>query len=148
MHGTLAATARLTRRVIRPNADPGVAGVRAALREANVRAVHLPRPRFLALLRGAKAIVGNSSAGLIEAAVLRTPAVNVGPRQNGREKPGNVIDCGYGRRHVAAALRRAVALDLTRLRPPYGRPGVGRRIAAHLAQVDLSRVPLRKRNTY
>ncbi|NJK32599.1 MAG: hypothetical protein HC927_09415 [Deltaproteobacteria bacterium] len=57
---------------------------------------HLPRERFIALLkrlvieRGC--IVGNSSAGLIEAAALALPAVNLGPRQAGRERHTTVLD--------------------------------------------------------
>jgi predicted GH43/DUF377 family glycosyl hydrolase len=61
---------------------------------------HLPRHIFLSMLKGCQAIVGNSSAGLIEAAILGVPCVNIGPRQNGREKPGNVIDCDYGKASV------------------------------------------------
>jgi len=145
--GLVEAPDRIT--VLMPNGDPGSKGIRAAIASGGVRAIeHLPRHRFLGLLAGCRAIVGNSSAGLIEAAVLRRPAVNVGPRQAGREKPANVIDCVYGVEPVRAALRRAFELDLTSMRHPYGRPGVGRRIADHLARLDLDTIPLRKQNAY
>ena len=48
---------------------------------------------FYKLLAGARAIVGNSSAGIREASYFGVKAVNVGKRQEGRERAGNVIDC-------------------------------------------------------
>lgn len=139
------------RLVMAPNADPGSDGIRAAIADEGIEPIeHLPRQRWLALLAGADVIVGNSSAGLIEAAALRTPCVNVGPRQAGREKPRSVIDCDYGKRNVQAALRRALELDLRRMRHPYGDGRAGQRIADHLATAPLPTTPdaLRKRNTY
>jgi len=132
-----------------PNHDPGSRGIRRALRLAKVSVVeHMPRSEFLAQLAGAKAVVGNSSAGLIEAAVLGCACVNIGPRQAGRETPSNVVECKYGLRPVKAALKKALSLDLRRGRHPYGDGQAGERIAAWLASVDLESVPIRKQNSY
>ncbi len=149
MRATLLATRDTNRLVMMPNLDPGGEGIRRAIRSAKVKPIeHLPRDQFLSLLKGAKAIVGNSSAGLIEAAAMRVPCVNIGSRQAGREKPGNVIDCGYGKESVARALRKALKLDLRRMRHPYGNGRAGQRIADLLARIDPKAAPLRKINTY
>ena len=149
MRQTLAATRHRRRLVMMPNADPGSVGIRAAIRAARVRAIdHLPRDRWLAMLAGATVLVDNSSAGLIEAAVLGTATVNIGPRQAGRERPRTVIDCGYGKADVAAAVEAAMKLNTRKLHHPYGRGGAGERIARVLATVDLAHVPLRKHNAY
>ncbi|QKK06819.1 MAG: hypothetical protein HND58_00670 [Planctomycetota bacterium] len=75
-----------------------------------ISAGHLPRERFVSvLLRLASSggvLVGNSSAGLIEAAVLGVPAVNVGARQTGRERAGNVVEA---QRELVTDVRAAVA---------------------------------------
>jgi UDP-N-acetylglucosamine 2-epimerase len=135
--------------VMAPNADAGCHGIRRAIAKAKVAGVeHLPRAEWLSTLRGAKVIVGNSSAGLIEAAALKTACVNIGPRQNGREKPGNVVDCQYRESSVRAALAKALSLQLARLRHPYGNGQTGARVAKALANVTLETMPLRKRNTY
>jgi len=149
MLATLAATADHPRMVLLPNADPGRDGVLAAietLREPVVE--HLPRPAFLRILAAAHAIVGNSSAALIEAAVLRVPAVNVGPRQGGRQRPSNVVDCDYGEQSVRNALAKARRKQRGRIRHPYGPGGAGVAIAELLATIDLADVPLRKQNSY
>lgn len=149
MRGTLEATAGQSRLVLMPNHDPGRAGILQAIEEATVEATsHLPRERFLSLVKGASVIVGNSSAGLIEAAALKTPCVNVGPRQAGREKPRSVVDCDYSAANVRAAIEQARGLDLRGMRHPYGEGRAGERVAGHLASIDLTTLPLRKRNTY
>lgn len=149
MDATLRATAQHDRLVFAPNHDPGAAGIRKAIADQAVQPVeHLPRSRFLALLAGARAIVGNSSAGLIEAAALRTACVNIGPRQGGREAPGHVVNCGYGVGRVRDAVREALALDTQRLRHPYGKGDAGRLIVETLAGLNLRNLSRRKRNTY
>ena len=46
--------------------------------------MNLPSRTFLGLLRTAKYIIGNSSCGIIEAAYVGTPAIDIGSRQKGR----------------------------------------------------------------
>jgi UDP-N-acetylglucosamine 2-epimerase len=54
-------------------------------------------------------MLGNSSSALIEAPVVRLPAVNVGIRQSGRLRGTNVIDASADADAVAAALQQALA---------------------------------------
>mgnify|MGYP003489116891 CR=1 FL=1 len=100
-------------------------------------------------------LIGNSSAGLIEAAALKVRVINLGPRQNGRERAALVVDM-LDHSHEAAepvepaysALRKN--LWSVNWRPhPYGDGRAGPRIAALLATTD-PHAPalLRKRNSY
>jgi len=152
MLATLRATAKAPRIVMSPNSDPGRNGILAAFRAARVKPVdHLPRGVFLRFLAKTNALVGNSSAGLIEAAAVRAggvPVVNIGPRQGGRERSANVIDCDYGERDVARALKLALARPRSAKTHPYGSGRASQRIANRLAELDLARLPLRKRNSY
>jgi UDP-hydrolysing UDP-N-acetyl-D-glucosamine 2-epimerase len=149
MRATLRATESYDRLVMMPNLDPGRDGICRAIRDAKITPVeHLPREQFLAQLKGASVIVGNSSAGLIEASALRVPCVDIGPRQAGRQNPGNVISCHYGESPVARAVRRAMKLDLRRMRHPYGDGRAGHTIAKLLSSSGLRSVPPRKQNTY
>lgn len=131
---------------LHPNHDAGRGGILAAIEAASrdrpdsFRVIaHLPRERFVSLLarlaeRGG-IIVGNSSAGLIEAAALRCPAVDIGPRQAGRERAGNVVtitDPG----ELPAALTRARAITPESMTHPYGDGRTGERVAALLASID------------
>ncbi len=93
---------------ILPNSDAGGRSIRDALlaRRATLRAVvaSLRRDEYIGLLAGASVLVGNSSSGIIEAPLLRVPAVNVGDRQKGRLRGDNVLDVPVDR----AAIRRAI----------------------------------------
>jgi UDP-N-acetylglucosamine 2-epimerase len=54
-------------------------------------------------------LIGNSSAGIIEAASLGVPVVNIGQRQAGRERNGNVLDAAPNAAALRAALQRALS---------------------------------------
>lgn len=156
------------RRVLamRPNHDPGRAGIVRAIDRAGVRALdHLPRGQWLALLRrlaegdgtGARGVlVGNSSAGLIEAAGLATggasalAAVDIGRRQGGRERPGNVAHAAAETEDaVRAAIAEATARSLRGMAHPYGEGRAGAQTAAALASVNPGEAGfLRKHNAY
>jgi len=126
---------------LHPNHDPGREGVLRAIGSSTARTVdHLPRQRFIALLKRLAitggALVGNSSAGLIEASAIGLPVVNIGPRQAGRERPNNVIDCGVNALAIADALDRALRADRARITSPFGDGNAGMRIAEAIGSVD------------
>ena len=85
-----------------PNVDAGSDGTSKGIRVFREREkpanFHLFRNMFpedfLRLLVHATAIVGNSSVAIRECSYLGVPAVNIGTRQQGRERGANVIDVG------------------------------------------------------
>jgi len=113
---------------------------------------HLPREKFIGLLRRARVIVGNSSAGLIEGSAIPIRCINIGSRQAGREMAANVIDIPrWDYETIDSAVRKCLnggspgALDF---KHPYGDGQTGPRTAALLAECNLNNYPLAKRNTY
>ncbi|MFO0837191.1 MAG: UDP-N-acetylglucosamine 2-epimerase [Phycisphaerae bacterium] len=132
-----AATLGLRRTVIFPNSDRGNAGVIRAIREhgrnsprGEVR-VHrsLPHDEYVAALRRARVLVGNSSSGIIEAPFVGTPSVNVGDRQFGREPGGpSVIHAREAGSAIRRAIQRALRLPRRRHVQVYGDGGAGARI--------------------
>jgi UDP-hydrolysing UDP-N-acetyl-D-glucosamine 2-epimerase len=100
---------------------------------------------FLRLLYGATAIVGNSSVAVRECSYLGVPAVNVGSRQQGRERGLNILDVGHNRAEIAGAILE----HQRRVRPVsdhmYGDGQAGPRIAECLATMELT---VEKRLTY
>lgn len=77
-----------------PNNDPGHIYVHSALEGVDV-IYSLLGAEFIKLLASSRMIVGNSSAGLRESSFLGLPCVNIGKRQEGRVRAGNVIDSGF-----------------------------------------------------
>jgi UDP-hydrolysing UDP-N-acetyl-D-glucosamine 2-epimerase len=136
-----------------PNVDAGSDGTSKGIRVFRERErpgqFHLFRNMFpedfLRLLVNSTAIVGNSSVAVRECAFLGVPAVNIGSRQQGRERGRNVIDVDHDRAAIAAA----IAEQRQRGRAPsdhiYGDGNAGERIAERLATADLT---IEKRLTY
>jgi bifunctional UDP-N-acetylglucosamine 2-epimerase / N-acetylmannosamine kinase len=68
----------------------------------------VPMSEFIALLKVAACLIGNSSAGIKECSFLGTPVVNIGARQQGRLHATNVIHAGYGLDAIAAAIQAQI----------------------------------------
>lgn len=147
---------------LEPNHDPGREAVIEGLIGGGAGELHmgLVRGDFVGLLKRVAAsgglIIGNSSAGLIEAAALGCVCLNVGPRQRGRERGETVITCGERTIASEGSLRRGLkrGLELAReLRSkppahPYGEGRAGERIAGALAEIELGPALMRKCNDY
>jgi UDP-hydrolysing UDP-N-acetyl-D-glucosamine 2-epimerase len=141
--------------ISRPNADAGSAVVAARLEEfcherSNAHLVaSAGQEAYINLMRHAAAMVGNSSSGIIEAPSVPLAAVNVGPRQQGRQQAANVIDVPCEAGAIADGLERALSDEfrrcLTGLVNPYGDGRTSQRIVRVLAEVELGPAVLVKR---
>ncbi|MEM9056518.1 MAG: UDP-N-acetylglucosamine 2-epimerase [Pseudomonadota bacterium] len=126
-----------------PNADAGsralVERARAlCARRANAHLfVNLDHRLYWALLRDAALLLGNSSSGIMETASLNLPTINIGMRQQGRDRAANVVDVAADRDAIVNAVQRCLApgyrAALGEVDNPYGDGRAGERIAAALA---------------
>jgi UDP-hydrolysing UDP-N-acetyl-D-glucosamine 2-epimerase len=136
-----------------PNVDAGSDGTSKGIRMFRERAhpeqFHLFRNMypedFLRLLLHCTALVGNSSVAIRECSFLGVPAVNVGSRQQGRERGRNVIDVPHDRAAIAAAIRQHMERGKAAPDHLYGNGAAGQRIADCLATAKLT---IEKRLTY
>ena len=108
----------------------------------------LPRSDFLCLIKNCGALVGNSSSGLIEASYFGTSVVNIGIRQQGREKSHNVLDA---KSESIISIKRTISRALKKNTKPSYLYGVGTsspKIAQYLEKIKLSSELIEKRLTY
>ena len=108
----------------------------------------LPRSDFLCLIKNCGALVGNSSSGLIEASYFGTSVVNIGIRQQGREKGHNVLDA---KSESIISIKRTISCALKKNTKPSYLYGVGTsspKIAQYLEKIKLSSELIEKRLTY
>ncbi len=92
---------------------------------------------FLRLLYNSKCLVGNSSVGIRECAYLGVPVVNIGSRQNRRDRGHNVTDVNYEREEIKKALHCWLQNGRAPFSEVYGGGDAGRRIAEELKKVPL-----------
>jgi UDP-N-acetylglucosamine 2-epimerase (non-hydrolysing)/GDP/UDP-N,N'-diacetylbacillosamine 2-epimerase (hydrolysing) len=105
---------------------------------------------YLSLLRQVDMLVGNSSSGIMESASFALPTVNVGLRQQGRERPRNVLDADPDANSILQAIDRARTREfresLTAMANPYGEGFASETIVRVLTTVPLSQTLLLKRH--
>lgn len=141
-----------------PNSDAGGQKMIRAIREYETlpflyTARNIPRLEFVNLLRHATCMLGNSSAGIMEAPLLKLPVINVGNRQFGRLHAENVQFVPHDKEQIMNALRRALFDNTYRqmvsmCSNPYGDGKSAARIANILATIVLDNTLLIKDITY
>jgi len=103
--------------------------------------VNLDPITYWSLLGQVDAMIGNSSSGIMEAASFALPTVNIGIRQQGRERARNVIDTSAETEEILSALQRALRPEfresLRGMENPYGNGTAAETIARVLTTVPL-----------
>jgi len=130
-----------------PNSDAGsyalIERVKAlaATRPQTHLFVNLDAVTYWSLLGQADVLVGNSSSGIMEAASFALPTVNIGIRQQGRERARNVIDAPAETTAILSAIQQALSPEfresLRGMENPYGNGTAAETIAQVLAAVPL-----------
>ncbi len=128
-----------------PNVDAGADGTSSgirAFRESNsLPNVHFFKNMegvdFLHLLNHSKCLIGNSSVGIRECAYLGVPVVNIGSRQNRRDRGNNVVDVDYDKEQIKNAVRQIVLDGKPQPSVVYGGGDAGIQIAELLEKLPL-----------
>jgi UDP-hydrolysing UDP-N-acetyl-D-glucosamine 2-epimerase len=108
---------------------------------------NLGRDEFISLYKHAKFIIGNSSSGILEAASVPIPAINVGLRQRGRFAAHNVIFCDADPAAIDAAIDRATSPSFLAegqgMKNPYGDGSSGQHAYEILKRLDFKSLVLK-----
>ena len=83
----------------------------------------LGQKRYFSVLKYLKAVIGNSSSGIIEVPSFGIPTLNIGDRQKGRIAADSVINCGYSTEEIKDGLAQAVAYEHRSIDNPYYKEG-------------------------
>ena len=92
---------------------------------------------FLVLLNNALGLIGNSSVGIRECAFLGVPVINIGSRQNKRDRGTNVIDVDYDKQQIIDAIQTVISNGKSEESTVYGGGNAGKEIADLLSSVPL-----------
>lgn len=128
-----------------PNVDAGAdgtsTGIRAFRERHSMPHVHFFKNMesldFLNLVHHSDCLVGNSSVGIRECAYLGVSVINIGTRQNRRERGQNTLDVNYSQEEIEAAIRTSVQRGKASSSSIYGNGKTGVQIASLLAKLPL-----------
>ena len=140
--------------VLWPNADAGsediARGIRLLREHNQADGMHffknLKIDTYVRLMARTACLLGNSSSGIRDGAFIGTPAVNIGTRQDGRERGRNVVDVPYEEDAIYDGLRRQLDHGRYEQDPIYGTGRAGEAIVEVLARSN--GIQVQKRITY
>ena len=131
--------------ILWPNIDAGTDAFSKSLRRLRENNeiqsaryfINFPIQMYAKVLANAYALIGNSSSAIREGLFLGVPAINIGSRQNKRERGPNVIDVSYDLAEMRAAFQKVKKIGPIQANKLYGDGNAGKRIVQVLETVDL-----------
>jgi UDP-hydrolysing UDP-N-acetyl-D-glucosamine 2-epimerase len=128
-----------------PNADAGsediARGMRKFREHRNDSRMHffknLPAETYIRLMMRTACLVGNSSSAIREGAFIGVPSVNIGTRQQSRQRGINVVDVPHDRNVIMAAVHHQIRHGPYQSDPIYGDGKAGLRIAEVLSTANV-----------
>ncbi len=129
-----------------PNVDAGSDGTSGGIRSfrermkpKNIHFFKNMEPKdFLKLLVNSKCLIGNSSVGIRECSYLAVPTVNIGTRQNRRQRGNNVLDVTYNKQEIKDGILERINSGKITKETIYGTGDSGKKIAEIIANTNLS----------
>ena len=151
-------TTKLQTIIVYPNADAGgrrmIKVIEKYRNNPNFRIYkNLKHKDFLSVMKYSSVMIGNSSAAIIEAPSFKLPSVNIGKREEGRQRSTNIIDVDYKKYEIMKAIRKALCdknfiKKVKSCKNPYGDGQTGKRIADILSKIKINKELLEKRIAY
>ena len=126
-----------------PNNDAGYSKIIDYIKESGIKWYpSLPTDMFINLYRNVNALIGNSSSGIHETPTMKIPAINIGNRQQGRERAKNVIDVTHQKEAIMIAIHKAMndkafLQNVKNIHNPYGDGNSADKIVGILKTVSL-----------
>jgi UDP-hydrolysing UDP-N-acetyl-D-glucosamine 2-epimerase len=132
--------------VLWPNSDAGSDDISRGIRKWREKGLdksmhffkNLPISTYVKLMEKTSCLIGNSSSGIREGAFIGTPVVNIGTRQNARDRGSNVIDVDYDELEIRTAIDEQVLHGKYAMNPIYGDGNAGQRIAEILVKEEVN----------
>lgn len=141
--------------IVYPNADAGNAAMIKEIEQvgtmSNIRIIRsVPYPMFLSLLKYCAVLVGNSSSGIIEAASFKSPVIDIGVRQRGRQHGKNVLHVPHNSHQIYQTIMYALHAvpfkkQLSRLTNPWGDGHAGEKVIDLLRNIPDTKRLLEKK---
>lgn len=142
--------------IVYPNADAGGKRIINVIKEYKKYRflqsfANVPYAEYLSLMKHTAVIAGNSSSGIVESTFFGIPAVNIGTRQDGRERANNTIDVGYDKESITKALKKALFDDSFKQKcklavSPYQAGSASKLITNIISRLKIDKFLLDKKN--
>ena len=141
-----------------PNCDAGSKKLISLLKKYEHRSYlnmfkNIPHEDYVGFMKYVNVMIGNSSSGIIEAPTLKTPVINIGDRQQGRDRSDNIIDIEPKKDKILEAVHfilndKAFKNKLKKCKNKYGEGKASKKIVHILKNIKIDEKFIRKQITY
>ena len=114
---------------------------------------NLDHSDYIGFMNAADMMIGNSSSGIIEAPTLKTPVLNIGNRQSGRERSDNIIDVNPDKESILKATEfvlndKDFKKKVKNCKNKFGEGDASKKIVDVLKNIEINSQLLQKQITY
>lgn len=139
--------------LIYPNADAGSRKMINVIKKFEEKPFiqtfkSLPRKDYLSLMNVASVMIGNSSSGIVEAPYFNLLVINIGDRQQNRERGNNIIDVKNDKKEIVSAVSSILNKSKEKYESPYGKGETGKIIVDILKSIKIDENLLQKKLAY
>jgi len=140
--------------IIYPNYDPGYNFIINQIKKIKNKNFlifkNINRQDFLTLVYNSQALVGNSSAGILESASLKIGVVNIGDRQKNREQNKNIFNANYKSSDIFNKIKKAIKFksNNSKIKNVHGDGKSSEKIFKILKNIKITENLLSKDTTY
>lgn len=144
--------------IIYPCSDPGYVGIIKSIKKFATAKIFkifksVEYMDYLCLLQNSSFLIGNSSSGIIEAPYFKTPFLNIGLRQNNRDKCANVVDIEPNTKKILNGFKfiknnKLFKKKLKSIKKPFGDGNSALRIYKKIKRTKFDKVFFRKGLTF
>ncbi len=114
---------------------------------------NLAHEDYLGLMKSVEIMIGNSSSGIIEAPSFMIPVINIGKRQQGREKSENIINVEPDKNKILKAIDYALKNKdfqgkVKRCKNRFGNGNAAQKIVKKIKEIKIDDELIQKKLTY
>ncbi|MBT3408891.1 UDP-N-acetylglucosamine 2-epimerase (hydrolyzing) [Candidatus Woesearchaeota archaeon] len=143
--------------ILHPNGEPGSEGIIKEIQKnkdnSNFHLFKNLNPlTFISLLNNVSVMVGNSSAAIVEAPNFKLPSINIGIREQGREKAESTLNSEHDKKQIKQkinfALSKTFSNSIKNMKNPYNSNNVEANICEILSKIKINKKLINKKLTY
>ncbi len=114
---------------------------------------NLPHEEYLSIMKNVDLMIGNSSSGIIEAPSFHLPVINLGTRQQGRNRSVNILEVKPEKNAILNAIdialhNKGFVKKVKSCKNQFGNGNAAKKIVAILKKVSLDEKLIQKQITY
>ena len=140
--------------ILWPNADAGTDDISKSIRKFREKKYdknmhffkNLPVEYYIYLMKKTACLIGNSSSGVREGSYIGTPVINIGSRQNDREKGENVISVNFDEDLIFKSISMQIDHGFYKKNTLYGEGNAGFKITKIIE--GLEKINVQKKLSY